>query len=153
MLFANDSLLFCQTHGQESRKLIEILNLYGKASGQVINSEKSLVFFSQNTSQSTKDEVLHFLGPMQDTRHTKYLGLPSLIGKSKAQLFAKIKERVGKKISIWKEKMLSMGGKEILIKVVAQSIPTYAMSVFQLPKGFCEELESMTRRFWGGQKQ
>ena len=117
----------------------------------MINTDKSSIFFSQNTSQATQDEVLHLLSPMQDTRHTKYLSLPSLIGKSKTQIFAEIKERVGKKLLGWKEKIISIGGKEILIKAVAKAIPTYFMS--QLPKGLCEELESMTRKFWWSQKQ
>ena len=111
LLFANDNLLFCLVNGQERMKLIEILDLYEAAFGQMINTDKSSVFFSQNTPQATKDEVMHILGPMQDTRHTKYLGLPSLIGKSKTQVFAEIKEGVGKKLSGWKEKILFVGGK------------------------------------------
>ena len=74
--------------------------------------------FSHNTTPEARSEVLEILGPMQDTRQGKYLGLPSVIGKSKNQGFAEIKERVGKKLSGQKEKMLSMGGKEILIKIV-----------------------------------
>ena len=70
------------------------------------------------------------LGPMQDTRHKKYLGLPSIISKSKDEIFAEIKERVGRKLSGWKEKMLSVGGQEVLIKAVTQAIPTYTMSCF-----------------------
>ena len=68
---------------------------------------------------------MDILGPMQHTRHGKYLGLSSLIGKSKTQVFAEIKEKVGKKLSGWKEKMLSMGGKEILIKAVASGSHLY----------------------------
>ena len=44
--------------------------------------------------------------------------------------------------------MLFRAGKEILIKVVAQSIPTYTMGVFQLPLKLCDELDAMCAKFW-----
>ena len=88
------------------------------------------------------------LGPMQDTCHKKYLGLPLIIGKSKVEIFAEIKERVERKLLGWKEKMLSVGGREVLIKAVAQAIPTYTMSCFQIPKSLCDEMEAMMRKFW-----
>ena len=47
--------------------------------------------------------------------------------------------------------MLSRAGKEILIKAVAQSIPTYTMRVFQLPLKLCDELDAMCAKFWWGQ--
>ena len=95
---------------------------------------------------------MEVMGPVQDSKHNKYLGLPSIIGKSKKEVFAEIKEKIAKKLSGWKEKMLSIGGKEILIKAVVQAIPTYAMSCFLLPKGLCDEIEGMMRRFWWGQR-
>ena len=94
--------------------------------------------------------MLNILGHMQDTHYKKYLGLPSIIGKSKVEIFNEIKERVERKLLGWKEKLLSVGGQEILIKVVAQAIPTYTMSCFQIPKSLCDEIEAMMRKFWWG---
>ena len=79
LFFADDSLLFCKANGVECNKLTEILRIYESASGQKINTEKSSIFFSLNTSQELKDEILSILGPMNDSRHTKYLGLPPLL--------------------------------------------------------------------------
>ena len=110
------------------------------------------MFFSANSPKEKKIDTLDILGPMQDSHHSKYLGLPSIIGKSKIEVFVEIKERVGRKLSRWKEKILSIGGREVLIKAVAQAIPTYTMSCFQLPKGLCDEIESMMKRFLWGQE-
>ena len=54
---------------------------------------------------------------------------------------------MGKKMSGWKEKLLSIGEKKILIKVVVQAVSTYIMGCFLLPKGLCEEIEGMMRNF------
>ena len=47
--------------------------------------------------------------------------------------------------------LLSRASKEILIKVVAQSIPTYTISVFQIPLKLCAELDALCAKFWWGQ--
>ena len=153
LFFANDSLLFCKASIQECQKLMAILDLYEATSGQKINEDKSSISFSQNTPSDLKAEVLEVMGPMKDSKHYKYLGLPSIICRSKTNVFAKVKERVARKLSGWKEKLLSMGGREILIKAVAQAIPTYTMSCFLLPKSLCDEIEGMMRKFWWGQRE
>ncbi|XP_074298677.1 uncharacterized protein LOC141629600 [Silene latifolia] len=53
----------------------------------------------------------------------------------------------------WKEKMLSSPGKEVLIKAVAQSLPTYMMSIFLLAKGIIYELHSAMAKFWWGSSE
>lgn len=84
LFFADDSILFCKACDQECQNLVSILSKYKAASGQKVNTDKSSVLFSPNTSQDLKESILNILGPMQDSRHNKYLGLPSIIGKSKS---------------------------------------------------------------------
>lgn len=53
---------------------------------------------------------------------------------------------------MWKKKLLSQGGREILIKSVALSIPTYVMSCFKFPGKLCSKIESLMPKFWWGQR-
>ena len=111
LLFVDDSLIFCCANSLECCKLIKILAMYEAELGQKINTDKSSVFFSLNASQETNGVVFDILGPMQNSRHSKYLGLPSIIGKSKNEVFPDVKEKVGRKLSGWKEKNAIYGWK------------------------------------------
>lgn len=57
------------------------------------------------------------------------------------------------KLQEWKEKLLSQGDKEILIKVVAMPILNFTMSCFKLPKHFCIKLEQLMVQFWSAQRK
>ena len=46
--------------------------------------------------------------------------------------------------------MFSIGGREILIKAVAQDTSTYAMSVFKILLSLSDEIKSLISRFWWG---
>ncbi|XP_059442114.1 uncharacterized mitochondrial protein AtMg00310-like [Corylus avellana] len=83
-------------------------------------------------------------------RYDTYLGLPALVGKSRMKDFKNIIDRVEKRLQDWKLKFLSQAGKEILLKVVVQAIPTYSMSVFLMPKALCSNINSLIQKFWWG---
>ena len=82
----------------------------------------------------------------------KYFSMPSDVGTATNGAFKYLKDRVWSRVEGWLEQCLPAGGKEILIKAVAQAIPTYSMSCFKLPKGLCEHLTSSLRNFWWGYK-
>lgn len=65
-------------------------------------------------------------------KHDKYLGLTSMIGRKKKNFFNEIKLKVESKITNWLQKLYSCGGKQVLIKAMAQIVPTYAMSVLKI---------------------
>jgi hypothetical protein len=150
LFFADDSLIFCKANSVEWRRILKILEVYEGGSGQKLNFQKTAIIFSQNVSLEKRSEILQLFGLLEANRFDSYLGLPSLVGRSKMQAFASIKERVGKKLNNWKVKFLSQAGKEILLKAVVQAIPTYSMSIFLLPVGLCKELNHMMQEFWWG---
>jgi hypothetical protein len=151
LFFADDSLLFCKAKPVEVARIQNILNQYENASGQQINRQKTTIFFSKSTPQRVQATIQNMLGVSAIKQYERYLGLPSFIGRAKYSTFAQIKERVWSKLKGWKEKLISQAGREILIKSVAQAIPTYAMSCFRLPKRLIKEIEVLIRRFWWGQ--
>lgn len=48
---------------------------------------------------------------------------------------------------------MSTAGKEVLAKSVAQAVPVYSMFCFKLPRGLCEHLNMLIRKFWWGSKE
>jgi hypothetical protein len=148
LFFAVDSLIFYKANQVEWRRIMRILGGYEAGSGQKINFQKTAVFFSRNTSPSRRQEILSLSGLSEATRYDSYLGLPTLIGKSRTQSFNNIKDRVWQRLNNWKVKFLSQVGKEILIKAVVQAIPTYSMSVFLLPMSLYKDLNRMKQKFW-----
>lgn len=111
----------------------DILCNYGEASGQRINFDKSGIAFSSNLNDVEKQLVCDYMDIPLMKLDSKYLGLPSFGGKSKAKAYSYLVEKSLSKMQGWKIKHMLQGGKEIMLKSVVQAIPCYAMSCFLLP--------------------
>lgn len=152
LFFADDSLVFCRAKEIECQKLLDILAKYERASEQQINREKTTLFFSKSTPHGMQEAIKNALGVPVVQQYEKYLGLPSFIGQNKKASFDNIKQRVWKEIQEWEGKLLPQASREILIKSIAQALPTYTMSCFKLPAGLCHEIEALIKQFFWGQR-
>lgn len=148
LLFADDSFLFFRASKEEASRVKEILTGYEDLSDQSVNFQKSGILFSANVRRDKQEELANILGVHNDITNSKYLGLPTLVGRSKKRMFGFIKDRVSKKIQGWRNKPISRAAKSVLIKNVAQSILSYCMSCFILPKSLCQEVERMFNQYW-----
>lgn len=63
-------------------------------------------------------------------------------------MFSWILAQVNAKLEGWKGKLISKGGKEILIKSVVQVLPHYAMYIFKIPLSICNSIDNSIARFW-----
>jgi ribonuclease HI len=150
LLFADDLILFAKATSSEANILKSILDKYCYWSGQAINSMKSSIHFSKNTTTAVINSISSILPYKRTSSSSKYLGLPLFIGKSKAGAFKDILDKVSGKIEGWRAKMLSQAGRTVLIKTVASSIPSYAMSSFLMPISFSSSLDRIFKNFWWG---
>nr|ABN08841.1 RNA-directed DNA polymerase (Reverse transcriptase) [Medicago truncatula] len=124
-----------------------ILATYEEALGQAINLQKSKLFCTRNTPEDLKSLIAATIGVHQVLGTGKYLGLPSMIGRSKHATFKFIKDRIRNKINSWSSRCLSQAGREVLIKSVLKSIHSYVMSVFLLQGSLINEIEKMLNSF------
>ena len=132
----------------ECQTLLNILAKYERASDQQINRARTTLFFSKSTSADMQNRIKDMVGVTVVQQYEKFLGLPSLVGRNKKESFTHIKQQIWMKLQGWESKLLSQAGSEILIKVVAQALPTYTMSCFKLPLTLCNEIEALIRKFF-----
>ena len=73
-LFADDMILYIENPKDATRKLLELINEFGKVAGYEINAEKSLAFLYTNDEKSERGikETLPFTIA---TKRIKYLGI------------------------------------------------------------------------------
>jgi hypothetical protein len=95
--------------------IIDILEVYERASSQKLNKKKMAIFFSRNTKQAFCDHISSIPGISALKGYEKYLGLPALVGHAKRKTFASIIRRIGARLNGWKENFLSQAGREILL--------------------------------------
>ena len=111
LLFTDDSLIFSKASTFHCKNLKRLFDCYTAASGQVFNYEKSSMFFSYNTSSNHIEEIKRIFALNVVSKHEKYLGLPSMVGRKKTSFFNDIKLRLLNKLFSWEIKFFSSGGK------------------------------------------
>ncbi|GJW63232.1 hypothetical protein Tco_0115116 [Tanacetum coccineum] len=148
--FADDSIFFTRASVEECTRLHNILGKYCRCSGQVLNFGKSEIFFSPNVESRLRNDIISKLYVREAPQQTTYPGLPSIIGRKKQCVFQAIINKVRKKIAGWKERNLSIAGKEVMLKSVAQAMPMYVMNIFMLLDESINEIHRAFNRYWWG---
>lgn len=88
LFFVVDNLLFCNANFLEWSRLVHILKTYEQVLGQMLNKEKTTIFFGPNTPhQEVRSNIIYIVGVRNTGSFEKYLGLPIVLGSNKAKSF------------------------------------------------------------------
>jgi hypothetical protein len=150
LLFADDSLILMKANMINATSLRHVLDQYCASLGQLVSEAKYSIFFSPNVEVEVRAQIYAELNIMTKAISDRYLGLPSMVGLERTDSFVYLLERIIDRLKGWKERFLSMGGKEILLKAIIQAIPVFAMGVFKITKQLCKDINDAMAAFWWG---
>ncbi|GJT86659.1 RNA-directed DNA polymerase, eukaryota [Tanacetum coccineum] len=148
----DDALFFGKWSRSNAKNLIHIIKCFEEASGLKINLSKSRIF-GVGINSDEVEAVASYLNCSHDSIPFMYLGL--LVGKSLYFYdgWGDVVNQILYRLSAWKEKSLSIGGRLILVKSMFGSIRIYFLSLFKASKKIISLLESLRRRFFWGFKE
>ncbi|KAF5475433.1 hypothetical protein F2P56_007238 [Juglans regia] len=118
LFYADDLLMFANGGSSAVRNIMEVLHRYELMSGQLINPCKSALFFSSSIPANRRNSLKMISGFEEGNWPCTYLGVPLFAGVLKIRMVDPLLAKVQKKLSGWKSKVLSFGGKIVLIKHV-----------------------------------
>jgi hypothetical protein len=149
LLFADDTLIFCDADTDKISNLRYVFSWFEVCSGLKINLSKSEIVSMGNVPNI--EEVREILGCKLTLLPMKYLGLPLGASFKDHTIWNSVLEKVERRLAGWKRLYLSKGGKVTLIKSTLSNIPTYFLSLFPIPAGVARRLEKLQRDFlWCG---
>ncbi|GJX71531.1 putative RNA-directed DNA polymerase, eukaryota, reverse transcriptase zinc-binding domain protein [Tanacetum coccineum] len=149
--YANDALFFGDWSRLNANNLILILKCFEEASGLKVNISKSRLF-SVGVSNDEVEMVASFIGCAFDCLHFMYLWLSMGVKISFICGWNEVVNRFRSRLSAWKAKALSIGGRLTLVKSVLGSLPIYYLSLFKAPQKIINLLEAIRCRFFWGFK-
>jgi hypothetical protein len=149
LLFADDTVIFCEPNVEQVRNLRCLLLCFEAVSGLKINLFKSDIIPVGEIDDV--EGLARILGCGVASLPITYLGLSLGAHYKASHIWSSIIAKMENKLVGWKRMYLSKGGRLTLIKIILSILPTYSLSLFPILVGVASHLEKLQRDFlWGG---
>nr|GEY38441.1 RNA-directed DNA polymerase, eukaryota [Tanacetum cinerariifolium] len=149
LFYADDAMFIGEWSDSNLKNVVKILNCFYYASGLKINIDKSQLL-GVGVPRSTVAQTAGEIGCMVLNHQFRYLGV--MVGElmSRRSAWDDAVNKIRSRLSNWKVKTLSIGGRLTLLKSVLGASPLYYMSIFKTPKGVLKEIEAIRSKFFNG---
>nr|GEX14542.1 RNA-directed DNA polymerase, eukaryota [Tanacetum cinerariifolium] len=149
MFYADDAIFVGQWSDENINTLVRVLDCFHCASGLKINMSKSKIM-GIYVEGNKVEQAATKLGYLILTLPFSYLGTKVGGFMSRIQAWKEVVDKIKARLSRWKMKTLSIGGRLTLLKSVLGSLPIFHMSIFKVPSKVLHELESLRGHFFNG---
>lgn len=153
LFFADDCLIFIKARNKDARNLAAIIEQFSKYSGQAVNFDKSAIAFSVKVPPNVKIDLSNILQIKRMSLQEKYLGVPLLLQKHKAESFTHLLDNYRGNLAPWKSKFIAAPGKTVLTQTVLGSMANHHLSVFPMPTSITAKMDSIQMNFWWGKQE
>ncbi|XP_027166413.1 uncharacterized protein LOC113766418 [Coffea eugenioides] len=150
LAFADDVLIFANGSARSLKDIVQVLEMYQRASGQLVNAQKSGYLVHPSVCLSRRRVIERITGFPRQQFPVRYLGFPLYVGRYKSAYFGEVCHSISARILSWRSKLLSPGGRLVLIKHVLSAIPTHLLSAAVIPMAVFKAIERVCASFlWG----
>ncbi|GKB60561.1 RNA-directed DNA polymerase, eukaryota [Tanacetum coccineum] len=133
LFYADDALIIGEWSNDNLRSIINVLKCFHLASGLQINFHKSQIL-GVGVPRVVVETAASSIGCSIMNDQFQYLGIMVGENMSRHRAWADVIVKLRSRLSKWKSKTLSIGGRLTLLKSVLGASPLYCMSIFKAPK-------------------
>nr|GEV49162.1 RNA-directed DNA polymerase, eukaryota [Tanacetum cinerariifolium] len=149
LFYVDDAVFVGEWDGSNIKTLVHVLKCFFLAYGLKINLQKSKPM-GIGINKMEVDKAVWLVGCFTFSTPFNYLGVKVGDVTSKVKSWDEVISKLSNRLSKWKLNTLSIGGRLTLIKYVLTLIPLYQMSIFKVPIGVLNKLESIRRNVFNG---
>ena len=149
-LFADDMILYIENPKDATRKLLDLINEFGRVAGYLINAQKSLEFLYTN-NERPEGEIKETLPFTIATKRIKYLGinLPQETKDLHAENHKTLMKEIKDDTNRWRDISCSWIGRINIVKmtILCKAIYRFTTIPIELPMAFFTKLEQKIAQF------
>lgn len=148
LCYADDLILSTSGDEKTVNMVMKVLKEYQDASRQKVNKNKINFYTHGSSNRRSIRRCKRLTGYKHGEFPFTYLGCPIFTGRKKVVYFTDLATKILNKAGGWQGKMLSLGGRAVIIKHILQSQSLHLLAALIPPKTVIKQIKMYFSNFF-----